>query len=359
MKHFHFRLPVYFLCLWLISCEKPKDPDPDNPPPQSGAEGIYILNEGLMDMNNSSLSYYNFNDGTVTHSFFRKANGRGLGDTGNDLQQYGSKLYCIVNISEQLEIMDAHTCRSLKQIPLIGKKPRKIAFHKNKAYISCFDGSVVKIDTASMEIETTIRAGRNPEGICVANNKLYVANSGGLNYPDYNNTVSVFDLNSFSLIKNIEVATNPYILAPDHQGDIYLVSKGNYGSVPHTFQRIDSRTDEVVQNFNLPVLNFTISGNYAYLYHYNFNTNDSWVKVMDVVSEKVVKENFISDGTDIQTPYGIMVNPVNGDVYITDAHLFTVNGDVYCFDKNGKKKFQFEAGLNPSCMVLLENNKKN
>ena len=63
---------------------------------------------------------------------------------------------------------------------------------------------------------------------------------------------------------------------------------------------------------------------------------------------------FITDGTNLQMPYGITVNPLNGDVYITDAHNFTVTGDVFCFDKNGKKKFSFSAGLNPSAIVFKQ-----
>ena len=78
----------------------------------------------------------------------------------------------------------------------------------------------------------------------------------------------------------------------------------------------------------------------------------SWVKVLDLETDEVVKEQFISDGTQLQTPYNIMVNPLNGDVYITDAGTYTANGDVYCFDKDGKKKFSFEAGLNPSAMAF-------
>ncbi|MEG2070546.1 MAG: YncE family protein, partial [Bacteroidales bacterium] len=263
------------------------------------------------------------------------------------------KLYCVVNVSERIEIMDLHSCVSLAQISLKGKLPRKIAFYQGKAYVSCFDGSVIKIDTSSMSIEASAKAGRNPEGVCVANGKLYVANSGGLDNPNYDNTVSVFDLSTFTLIKNIPVVINPYIIGADLEGDVYLVSRGNYANVPYSFQRIDSRTDEVVHQYHLPVLNFTISGHYAYLYYYDFDTEQSWIKVMDIISETIVKENFITDGTVIKTPYCITVNPINQDIYIADAHQFYVNGDVFCFSKEGKKKFSFEVGVNPTALVFL------
>ena len=47
----------------------------------------------------------------------------------------------------------------------------------------------------------------------------------------------------------IEVVTNPVNLLADSQGDVYLVSMGNYGDIPNTFQRIDSKTDEVNNNY--------------------------------------------------------------------------------------------------------------
>jgi DNA-binding beta-propeller fold protein YncE len=78
----------------------------------------------------------------------------------------------------------------------------------------------------------------------------------------------------------------------------------------------------------------------------------AWISVLDLETDEIVKEQFISDGTQLKTPYGIKVNHLNGDVYITDAGTFTTNGDVYCFNKEGKKKFSFEGGLNPSAMVI-------
>ena len=347
----NYFLPVICLLLLTVSCRKPIEEE-DEIPSISGIKGLYILNEGLFNMNNCSITYYNAETAEVTPDIFLKANRRGLGDTGNDLQQYGSKLYCVVNISGQVEVMDINSCISLKQISLAGKQPRKIAFHKNKAYVSCFDGSVVRIDTATLEIDAVTSAGANPEGICVANGKLYVANSGGLNHPNYGKTVSVFDLNRFELLREIEVEMNPYIIMADKKENIYLVSRGNYGTIPYTFQRIDSKTDKVVQRYNFPVLNFTIFEEEAYLYYYDFNSGQSWIKVMNLLTDKIVKENFISDGTLLNTPYTVAVNPINKDVYISDTHQFTTNSDIYVFDKDGKKKFVFEAGINSNAIII-------
>lgn len=340
------------LPLLAASCHRPEpEPEPE-PQPDAYANGMYILNEGLFQMNNSTLSYYDFTTGKLTENIFLDVNHRGLGDVGNDLKRYGSKLYIVVNNSNIVEVVDVKTVQSLKTINLSGKQPRQVAFLDDKAYISCFDGDVVRIDTASLEVEATVHTGPNPDGICACNGKLYVCNSGGLSNPNYGNTVSVVDPATFTVVKDITVAINPTRVKGYSDRYVYVVSNGNYGDVPYTFQKIDCQTDEIVKNYNLEVLNFDIHQNLAYVYSYNYSTMTSWIKVLDLETDEIVKEQFISDGTQLKTPYGIKVNPLNGDVYITDAGTFTTNGDVYCFDKDGKKKFSFEAGLNPSAMAF-------
>jgi hypothetical protein len=79
---------------------------------------IFVLSEGLIHMNNSTLSMYDFEAKTTVSDYFLAKNQRGLGDTANDMELYGSKLYVVVNVSSQIEILDVSTGKSLKQIPM-------------------------------------------------------------------------------------------------------------------------------------------------------------------------------------------------------------------------------------------------
>ena len=342
---------LVLLAVLMTACHK-KPVTPDNPTVERN--GMYILNEGVWNYNNSTISYYNFDSGEVTADIFTAVNNRGLGDTGNDLQAHGSRLYCVVNTSENIQVMDLYTAKVIGTVPLIGKSPRRICFSGSKAYVSCFDGTVVRIDTASLAVEASVTVGPNPEGVCIANGKLYVANTGGYNAPDYGTTVSVVDLATFAVTKNITVAMNPsrLYLVPNQQ-DIYLISNGDYYTVSSCLQKISPFTDEVVKTYDFELNNLTFYGNSAYFYSYNFSTEEYTIQIFDLTTETIVNNHFITDGTTLSIPYGIAVNPRNGDVYISDAQNFTVNGDVYCFDQSGKKKFSFEVGVNPSGMVFL------
>ena len=339
-----------FFCA--ASCNPPEPPRPL--PTDASAYGAYVLNEGLFQHNNCTLSYYDFENQTLTPDIFLQVNQRGLGDTGNDLKRYGSKLYCVVNNSHRVEVMDFETAKSIKAIPLSGKSPRQIAFYQGKAYVSCFDGDVVRIDTATLEVEQSVHSGENPEGICVCNGKLYVANSGGLNNPNYGTTVSVFDINTLTLLRSIEVGVNPFKLAAsDDNRTVYVCTRGDYMEQHGTLSRINAQSDQVTRTWP-NIQNFTIFQDKAYVYEVDYNADFNPVRVLGLNQEGSVPEDFVTDGTVIQMPYSITVNPLNGDVYITDAYNFTVTGDVYCFDKNGKKKFSFSAGLNPSVVVFKQ-----
>lgn len=353
-------LPLFGLIAVLtFSCTK--DPGPETPSKQDTlvrAAGVYVLNEGLYNGNNSSLTRYTFSDSAVSAGIFMQQNGRGLGDTGSDLAVYGSKMYIVVNVSSQLEVVDAHSCVSLKQIPLFDgnqpRQPRKIAFYGAKAFLCNFDGSVAVIDTASLTVEKYIQAGPNPDGITQAGGKIWVSNSGGLNFPDYNNTLSVIDPVSLTVEKTVTVGINPYCLVPDRYGDLYLIARGNYADVKSRLQVIDVATGNVKFTFDdFEAINVSIAGDTAYVYNYDWATGISSIRMLDVKTETIIRDSFITDGTTLQTVYGIAADPVSGLVYIADALNFTGTGKVFAFDRTGKRKFSFETGINPAQFAFL------
>lgn len=364
------KVPFLFhavLCLVLIvalySCDDMMDihEEPgESVNQETGTAEFYVLSEGLFNLNNSSLMRYTFYNGKNIPDYFLRVNRRGLGDTANDMAIYGSKLYIVVNVSSQLEVVDLQTGKSLKRIPIFtengsSRQPRFITFHKDKAYVCSFDGTVARIDTTSLNIEAYIHAGRNPDGICVQNDKLYVSNSGGLDNPNYDNTVSVIDIASFTEIKKINVGTNPGKIQPDKYGNVYVSVRGNITDNNSQLVKIDSKTDEVVETINQQALNFAISNEFAYLYSYDYNRKTVQIKVYNIKTGRVERENFITDGTTITTPYGINVNPYNGNIYITDAYDYKVKGNVLCFNPQGQLQFKINnVGINPNTIVFSD-----
>lgn len=318
---------------------------------------ILVLCEGLFNMNNSTLAVVNNADSTIDYNVFLSVNGRGLGDTANDMKRYGNRIYITVNVSSQLEVLDANTFTSIRQVPLfnedgVARQPRYVAFYENKALVSCFDGFVAVIDTASLEVERWVQCGKNPDYLTVCNDKLYVSNSGGLDFPNYDNTVSVIDLTSYREIKKIVVGYNPGAIAADSQNDVYVITRGDYSE--YALHKIDTYIDTVVETFqDIHPLNMKIVNDVAYMYSVDYNGNDYWIKQFDCISDVVINEKFISDSTEIRTPFGLEIDSHNGDVYICEAYDYVVWGDVLCFNRDGKLKFRLSGiGLNPNNVII-------
>ena len=97
--------------------------------------------------------------------------------------------------------------------------------------------------------------------------------------------------------------------------------------------------------------------------HYVYGTefsyiNNSWnisYSIVDTKSREIISRNIITDGTDkeIEKPYGIMVHPETKDIFITDAGNYVTPGVLYCFDKEGRKKWNVVTGNIPGHFALL------
>ncbi|MBK0382482.1 YncE family protein [Pedobacter sp. SD-b] len=330
----------------IFSCKK--DENTALPPVRAG---LYILNEGGFQSNNASLSYYNLDTKTTTANYFAQKNKRGLGDTGNDIKVYGSKMYIVVSTSNTLEVVNPKTSESIKQIGFtnkgVGRLPRNIVFNKNKAFVSSYDGTVAVIDTSSLAVEKFIAVGRNPEQMAIANNKLYVANSGGLD-PVFDNTISVIDLNSLVEVKKITTVSNPTELVSDaSSGKIYIRSPGDYDQQLASLTIIDSKTDAVISNKPFEGKLMKIVDNIGY---FVFNNG---IKSYDLKSDAVLKSNIITDGTTFSYAYGFNYDAVNKDFFVCDAKNFIGNGEVSCIGLDGKLKYKIIAGVNPNNVIFL------
>ena len=329
--------------------------------------GFFLLNEGNMGSNKASIDYFNYDYGIFYKNIYPERNPgvvKELGDVGNDLQIYGNKLYAVINCSHFVEVMDVHTAKHITQISI--PNCRYITFHKGFAYVTSFAGPVqidpnarlgyvAKIDTTSMQVVDECIVGYQPEELTVVGDKLYVANSGGYRAPNYDNSLSVIDLNTFTEIKKIKVAINLHRLEADSYGNLYVSSRGNYKEIPSRTFVIDTTTDEVKKEIpSLAISEMTMAGDSLYVCSTEWNqfagSNKVSYAIYDVRKEEIISRNFIKDGTEqhIVVPYGIAVNKEQKEFYVTDAGNYITPGKLYCYNLDGILKWSVTTGDIPA-----------
>ncbi len=334
--------------------------------------GMYLLNEGNMGSNKATIDYLDFSKGIYIRNIYGERNPnviKELGDVGNDIQVYGNRLYAVINCSHKVEVMDLHSCRRIGQIDI--PNCRYIRFHGDKAYISSYVGpvsidpnaqlgAIFEVDTATLRITRQVTVGYQPEEFEIIGNYLYVANSGGYRAPDYDSTLSVVDLTDFRQVKKIPVCVNPHRVRKDQYDRLWITSRGDHKDVQPQLTCISPITNSLLPITNAPSASeMVIIGDSMYYYgvHWSDETMSNQIiyGVFDIRDSKPEIRSFITDGTEenIKIPYGIQVNPYNGDIYITDAKNYVSSGQLHCYSREGKRKWSVRTGDIPAHMCFV------
>ena len=354
----------------LISTRNESDFSPNEP------IGMYLLNEGNMGSNKASIDYVDFCNGYYIRNIYGERNPnviKELGDVGNDIQVYGNRLYAVINCSHKVEVMDLKTCKRIGQVDI--PNCRYIDFKDDKAYVSSYVGpasidpsaqlgAIFEFDTASLRVTRKVTVGYQPDEFEIIDDFLYVANSGGYHTPGYDNTVSVVDIKSFKQIQKLPVCTNPHRLRKDHLGQLWVTSRGNYQDVPTALVSIAKNVQfngdlRVIDTLGIAVSEMIIVGDSMYFYGSNQNylgtDNHITYGIVNVRTHTLITDHFITDESEknIKIPYGILVNPYNGDIYVTDAKNYVSSGQLHCYTREGKRKWSVRTGDIPAHMCFV------
>lgn len=348
----------------------------DVPNPDTSIRGFYLVNEGNMGSNKCTLDYFDYFTGLYARNFYAERNPnviKELGDVGNDIGIYGSKLYVVVNCSHKVEVLDSRTGTRLGQVDI--PNCRYVRFYRGKAYVSSYvgpvlidpdapKGAVYEVDTTSLKVTRKVSVGYQPEEMEIVDDYMYVANSGGYRVPNYDNTVSVIQMVDFKQVQQIPVGINLHRLKKDRYNKLWVTSRGDYQSRPSRMYVMDKRQgyNQMIVTDTLPfgVSNMAIRGDSLYFYSTEWNnytqSNTITYGIVDVRTKQLVSNNFITDGTEkeITIPYGIAVHPETGDILVTDAKNYVSSGTLYCFDRQGRKKWSVRTGDIPAHITFLK-----
>lgn len=365
---------IFAMSLFIVSCRNEEvlvdiETHVVTTPEYTEIDGFYLLNEGNMGNNKSTLDYFDYKEGTYYKNIYAERNPtvvKELGDVGNDLLIYGEKTYAVINCSHKVEVMNANDATRIAKIDI--PNCRYIVGNEGYVYVSSYvgpvqidptapKGAVFKVDTLSMQVVGNVEVGYQPEEMTIVGNRLYVVNSGGYMPPNYDNTISVIDLDKFTLCDVIQLdkTANFHRLDHDSMGRLWLSSRGNYfGDMNSNLYVVDPKGKQIIKDMGIPVSDMWVDGNYAYIisaeWSYVTGKNTVSYAKIDMQSMEILDRNIIKDGSDanIKIPYGIAVNPITKDFYVTDAKSYVVSGTLYCYGSDGVMKWKQTAGQIPA-----------
>ncbi|MDR2847954.1 MAG: hypothetical protein LBV39_02510 [Bacteroidales bacterium] len=313
--------------------------------------GWYVLSEGNWNSGDSELAYFDVLSNTLTTKYFNAKNSAALGETGNDLKLYGSKLYCVLSGTDAtsggaVKVINPKTGVLIATIPVADDQPRRIATAGGKVYVTLYSGKVAAIDTTTLAITgNATLSGTFPEGISAYGGKLYVCNSG----QGTGTTISVVDVATLTETAVITVPENPSMIEATSTGDIYFTTADNTwgGGNPSNLHKFNVSNTATITTLDIRATRLAIGKNYLY------TVDTDWAS-MDAVVNRVNLKTGVAAAFDVDEPfvlgYAVAVNPATGDVYFTDQ----IGDDVYVFGEDGTQKASYHTTVtNGSSIVFI------
>lgn len=355
------------------------DPAEDYPETylQVYSTGAYVVNSGNMyNKIESSLTAIDYASSTATQNVFKTVNGRTLGNTANDGIVYGNKIYLAVDKENTIEVIDKKTKQSIKQIKTTellgnaeGAEPRHIIAGGGNVYFTTYGGYVAAVDTTSFALQKKWQVGSYPEGLVIAHDNIYVANS---NYGKGGGNISCINLSNDNVeTKNIEGVNNPTSIYYA-SNVLYVLDNQYYDASYNAYGENALRAVSFAEGKSQKVAD----GNYAVCVTPGATTRTdvevvrTYFFVLNVPYGGTPNVSvFVAGSTQPQaltlsempvSPCGIFVDPLNGHIFVLSYKMgdkgtpdYNGNGYVVEYDRAGQKQHEYETGVG-SCAMFFD-----
>jgi DNA-binding beta-propeller fold protein YncE len=169
----------------------------------------------------------------------------------------------------------------------------------------------------------------------------------------YDNMILVIDSETDRVVDSIEVLKQPNSMVRDKYNNLWVLTDGGYPGSPYGYEEpgllkieAGSRTARVVHRFaegEMPGA-LRINGGGDTLYYINSNIYRC------AIADGSEPELFVSSPQGGAGPgwfYGLDVDRVSSEVYVSDAVDFVQRGMVYRFTPGGVPVDTFQAGISP------------
>lgn len=366
----------------LFSCKPEPTPapvDPTDPTQPVNLKGVFVLNEGVYQSSNASLSFYDPEADTAASYLFYKANNAPIGDVAQSLAMAEGKLFIVVNNSNYIYKVDANTLKCDVDHPFKLTdfySPREMHFvAPNKAYVSDLMGTGLWIiNPQDMSHCGFVETGKTTEKMVQSGNELYVSNWSNYYLQGMEkNTVQVVDVNNDVKVAEITVGKEPNTMAIDKNNHVWVLCEGATWEVDaekpslweidpqlktahcrYTFDDIQDPLTGEVKSFSASCLKADPSGRCFYVIVSEVDeygtSSDSHIRRFDVETQSFSETfNISSEG---KVFYNMAVDPNSGELYVSCISNPIANGIVYRYTADGLLLSSFEAGVFPSAMLF-------
>jgi len=329
-----------------------------------GIDYSYIINYGSFSGDKTTISAFDKYSDEVTNGFYKLVNGVDMVSNVQYAYQFRNNIYFMGNNADEIFFVDEKSFEQTKNsITTDIMKPRYCVGAGDYLYVSCWGGEIwadesvsyiAKFNLETNTVENKISIPGGPEGLAIANGKLYAA----LNYKD---SIAVMDLSSNSL-SYIETPAVTSFFVKDNKDNLYvsLISTFSDYSDKTGLGYINTSTDKLETTYDLtgvstsyvnilaPDNDFSKIYVMTSVYDANWNLSGA-VAVFDVAS-KSFDSNMLLEGVAGLNGIGFQEDKV----FCFVAESVTGNGKAITYSTDGTKLNEYETGIAPFMLLTAK-----
>jgi len=335
-----------FIVLATLGCKKKDSSNNNASSTDNFHNAIYVACQGQFQHGNSGVTLYNRSTKNVINNVYATQNNNvALGDICQSLTRIGANIYCVINNSNKIEIVDTSKFQHVATVTGLSQPRYMVAVNSNIAYISeWINNDIAVLNLQTNTITQHIPVGNSPEHIFIVGNYAFVANSGA--YAN-DSSVSVINTSTNTVVQTIPTGVNPTDFAQDANGNLWIYCAGQYTSTTNyengELLCVNPTTYATVKSVPLPFYDY----NAPYICFDNTHTNLYVCGNNDIYVQNISVNTFSNQVLVARSFYGIGVDPTTNILYTANAGNNTSNGFVIRYTNTGQVVDSFQCGIVP------------
>jgi len=344
------RLIYIAFILLLFSCSKrelgPQCINCGDENSEAAYADVLIINEGNFGFGNGSITLYKPSNQTVSQNVFYQANNFPLGDVAQSITQFNGKAYVVINNSSKIEVVDINNFNSIASITGFTSPRYFLPLNNNKAYVSdLFSNSIQIVDLTNNTVAGSIATSGWTENLILHDDTVYVCDMT-------NDNLLIINPSNDTLLDSVKVGLQPNSLVLDQNNKLWILCDGGFNEANPKLIRYNPQTRTIETTFVFPNitespgdLKINATGDQLYFINtdvYKMNINDAVLPLIPFVT------------SNSNTFYGLGVDPINEDVYVSDAIDYVQNGLIFRYSKSGNLVHQFNSGIIPGNFLFIQ-----
>lgn len=309
------------------------------------SKGIYIVNEGLFSSGAGEVSFYDPSTKQVTNNLFTAANSYSLGDVAQSIYVKDSIGFIVVNNSAKVEVVRIPSFQRILTISIPSSSPRYILpVNDSIAYVSeLYADKIYVINYRTGMLVKSIAVPQYTEHLVKVDEYVFAEGK-----KIYSNSAAK------GALLRLRIVDHSYVDKVEFNGDVggLVIDKDNYlwiaidedsasaekASLKCFDKHLNLVSTKAMNVFGFHPNNLSVDGNGEKLF---FNSGKS---IYSSAANSIDAPSllFTTTGTGI---YSMNVDPVNSDVYVSDALDFVQQSRIYRYGKDGQLIHSFTAGV--------------